>query len=60
MRVTSVIPPRITVQKVAGKNGHRTTMLARSGLLDMRAQAALPTALRAETPSAIRLSALPA
>jgi hypothetical protein len=27
---------RITAPKVAGKNGHRTTLFARLGLLDLR------------------------
>jgi hypothetical protein len=44
--VTSLIWSRITVQKVAGKNGHRTTVFARVGLLDMRAQAEVRSALR--------------
>jgi hypothetical protein len=49
--VTSLIRPRITVQQVAGKNGHRTTVFARFGLLDMRAQAEALSALRADTPT---------
>jgi hypothetical protein len=34
--VTSLMRSRITVRKVAGKNGQRTTAFAPFGLLDLR------------------------
>src|SRR5262245_46921787 len=48
--VTSLIRSRITVQKVAGKNGHRATVFARFGLFDRRAQVNLRNLLRSDTP----------
>jgi hypothetical protein len=53
--VTSLIRSRITVPKVAGKNGPRTTMFARVGLLHRRAQAEVLNAQRANTPTAALL-----
>src|SRR5262245_41631489 len=50
MRVTSLIRSRIPPQQEAGKNGPRKTVLALVGLLDLRAQAEVPSALRADTP----------
>jgi hypothetical protein len=50
MWVTSLIRSRITVQNVAGKNGHRTTECARIGLLDRTPQRNLRNLLRADTP----------
>jgi hypothetical protein len=41
---------RITLRKVAGKNGHRTTVFARFGLLDLRPEAEVSSALRPDTP----------
>jgi hypothetical protein len=41
---------RITPRKVAGKNGHRTTVFARFGLLDPTAQCNLCNLLRSGTP----------
>jgi hypothetical protein len=40
----------ITVQKVGGKHGHRTTVFARFGLLDLRSEADLASALKSDTP----------
>jgi hypothetical protein len=48
--VTSLIRSRITAQKVAGKNGRRTTVIARFGLLDRTAQCNLCNLLRTDTP----------
>jgi hypothetical protein len=52
--VTSLIWSRITAQRVAGKNGHRTTVLARFGLLDRRSEAEVSSALRPDTPTSLR------
>jgi hypothetical protein len=52
--VTSLIGSRITLRKVAGKNGHRTTVFARFGLLDRRAQVNLRNLLRPDTPRQTR------
>jgi hypothetical protein len=51
MRVTSLIRSRIPPLQEAGKNGPRKTVLALVGLLDRRAQAEVPGALRPDTPA---------
>jgi hypothetical protein len=51
MWVTSLIQPRITVQKVAGKNGHPTTVFARFGLLDRSGEVKVRSAQRSDTPT---------
>src|SRR5262245_25270374 len=58
MLVTSLIRSRITLQKVPSKNGCpcRENMLARSGLLDRRAQAEVASALRSDTPTLVALA----
>jgi len=58
VRVASLIQSRITVHEEASKNGCRCreTILERCGLLDMRAQAEVPSALRADTRMALSSS----
>jgi hypothetical protein len=46
--VTSLIRSMITVRKVAGKHGLRTTAFARFGLLDVRAQVEFLSVRRAD------------
>jgi hypothetical protein len=49
--VTSLIRARIAVQKVAGKNEHRTTVFARFGLLDRGYKTQVRNLRRPDTPT---------